>query len=565
MRPLTIFLTGASGYVGGRLAPELLLLGHNVRCLTRNPKKLEDRPWLDPYAFRLAGLADVDQHQTPDVDGSSEVRGDGNRHQHAPSQEDFATPISASYGAVDVIAGDMDDEHTLAEQMIGCDAAYYLVHSMAARGESYRDRDRVLATTFTRAARRAGVPRIIYLGGLGEIGPDLSEHLRSRREVEHILRHGADDLDVNEPAKVTVLRAAMIIGSGSASFEILRYLVERLPIMITPRWVRTECQPISIRNVLGYLVQCLTTPETIGETLDIGGPDVLTYRELMTITQEERGLRRRIVIPVPVLTPKLSSYWLHLTTPVTASVARPLAEGLRNRVVCRNMRAASLMPQRLLTAREAIRKAIGNVSLKRVETSWSAAGTVPGDPEWAGGTVFRDERSTETSASPAAVFAAICKLGGGNGWYAVDWLWRLRGLMDQFMGGPGLRRGRRDPEQLRYGEALDFWRVIGFERDRRLTLLAEMKVPGVAQLEFRIEPHDEHDASSGCVVHQEAKFQPKGLLGLAYWYSVLPFHAIVFSGMLRGIVVEAEGGVGRRTVERKRSDDQRTSPARARD
>jgi len=445
--------------------------------------------------------------------------------------------------------------------MRGCDAAYYLVHSMASRGEQYRERDRELARTFARAARRAGVARIIYLGGLGEMHKDLSEHLRSRREVENILRHGADDMDEGAPAQVTVFRAAMILGSGSASFEILRYLVERLPVMVTPRWVRTECQPIGIRNAIGYLTKCLTVRETVGATLDIGGPDVLTYRELMRITAQERGLRPRVVIPVPVLTPKLSSYWLHLTTPVTASVARPLAEGLRNRVVCRDMRAAELMPQRLLSAREAIRKAIDNVSLKRVETNWSAAGVVPGDPEWAGGTVFRDRRETQTDASPAAVFAAICKLGGGNGWYAVDWLWRLRGVMDQLIGGPGLRRGRRHPDDLRYGDALDFWRVIGFERDRRLTLLAEMKVPGVAQLEFVIQPNDASNPNAGCTVLQEAKFQPKGLLGLAYWYSVLPFHAFVFSGMLRGIVLEAESGVGDRIAREKRAEQSSTRAA----
>jgi uncharacterized protein YbjT (DUF2867 family) len=515
-----VFLTGATGYVGGRLAPELLLRGHAVRCLSRSPRKLEGRPWTDPLAFRLADDDEIIERS----DGAASFEAD----------------------QLDIVEGDLSDEEILASQMRGCDVAYYLIHSMGSTTESYRDRDRRLATTFTRAARRAGVRRIIYLGGLGEMGEDLSEHLRSRREVEGVLRHGADDMTEGEPAQVTVLRAAMIIGSGSASFEILRYLVERLPAMITPRWVRTECQPIAIRNVLHYLATCLDTPETVGRTLDIGGPDVLTYHDLMRITEQERGLSRRLIVPIPVLTPKLSSYWLHLTTPVTASVARPLAEGLRNRVVCRNDEAAKLMPQRLLDAREAIGRAIENVSLRRVETSWSAAGVVPGDPDWAGGTVFRDKRDRCVDASPADTFAAICKLGGGHGWYAVNWLWRIRGLMDQLVGGPGLRRGRRDPENLRYGDALDFWRVIGLERDRRLTLLAEMKVPGVAQLEFRIEPDsDAHEGDAanqqaGCTLTQEAKFQPKGLLGLAYWYAVLPAHGFVFSGMLRGIATEAE-------------------------
>jgi uncharacterized protein YndB with AHSA1/START domain len=323
----------------------------------------------------------------------------------------------------------------------------------------------------------------------------------------------------------------MIIGSGSASFEILRYLVERLPVMVTPKWVATECQPIAIRNVLQYLVACLEVPETIGATLDIGGSDVLSYRELMRIMAEERGLRRRLVIPVPVLTPRLSSLWIHLVTPLSREIAIPLAEGLRNRVVCRDDAAVRLMPQTLLGVRGAIRAALDHVESQDVETTWSMAGPIPGDPDWAGGTTFVDRREITIEAAPREVFRAVCRIGGGHGWYAADFLWRLRGLLDRLVGGPGLRRGRRDPEDVAFGEALDFWRVTGFERDRRLSLRAEMKLPGEALLEFEVQPAGQ----GGTRLTQTARFLPKGLLGLAYWYAVLPVHAFVFRGMLKGI------------------------------
>lgn len=385
----------------------------------------------------------------------------------------------------------------------------------------------MLAERFAQAAQQACVERIIYLGGLGELGENLSEHLASRREVERAL--------ASTGVPVTTLRAAMIIGSGSASFEILRYLVERLPIMVTPKWVSTESQPIAVRNVLHYLVACLQTPETIGEALDIGGPDVLTYKALMHIMAEEAGLRRRVILPVPVLTPRLSSAWIHLVTPLPAPIARPLAEGLRNRVVCRDDRAHRLMPQDLLSVRESISLALGKVTASDVETVWSAAGTIPGDPEWAGGTEYVDAREIMIDAPCDAVFRAVCRVGGGNGWYAADWLWRIRGAMDRLVGGPGLRRGRRNPESISFGEALDFWRVTGIARDRRLLLRAEMKLPGVATLEFLLEPEGERTR-----LKQTARFRPKGLLGIAYWYSVLPLHGIVFKGMMRGIRRAAE-------------------------
>jgi uncharacterized protein YbjT (DUF2867 family) len=412
----------------------------------------------------------------------------------------------------------------------GCSCAYYLIHSMMAVGPEYRERDRVLAQEFARTAEEAQIERIIYLGGLGEIGEGLSEHLASRREVERALASGS--------VPVTVFRAAMIIGSGSASFEILRYLVERLPVMVTPRWVSTEAQPIAVRNVLRYLVACLETPETVGRTLDIGGADTMTYQEIMQCMAEALGLRKRLIIPVPVLTPRLSSLWIHLVTPLSHKIARPLAEGLRNRVVCRNNDVAQLIPQRLLTIREAIDAALGKVRGHEIQTAWSDAGVIPGDPDWSGGKVFVDRRSVQTSARPESVFRAVCRIGGGQGYYAADFLWRVRGWLDRLVGGPGLRRGRRDPDEVTYGDALDFWRVTGLDKNRRLKLRAEMRLPGEASLEFEIRP-DEREKM--CRLVQTARFKPKGFWGLAYWYAVLPLHGIVFNGMLQGI---------RRTAER---------------
>jgi uncharacterized protein YbjT (DUF2867 family) len=473
-----IFLTGSTGYVGGRLAPLLLDAGHTLRCLVRDQRKLQSRPW-------------------------------------------------RCRPGVEVIELDLNDEQRLAQAMQGCEAAYYLVHSMEATGRRYADRDRSLASAFASAARTAGVGRIIYLGGLGELGDGLSEHLASRREVERCLASAG--------VPVTTLRAAMIIGSGSASFEILRYLVERLPVMVTPRWVQTQCQPIAIRNVLSYLVACLAEPRTAGQTLDIGGPEVLTYRQLMQVAARELGLRRRLIIPVPLLTPRLSSLWIHLVTPVSYRIAQPLGEGLRNRVVCRNDTAGLLMPQQLLGVREAIAAALGKLKSDGVETAWTDAGVVPGDPDWAGGKIFTDERSVDVRASADEVFEAVCKVGGGHGYYAADWLWRLRGAMDRLAGGPGLRRGRRHPSRLSYGDTLDFWRVTVVERPRRLALRAEMKLPGEALLEFRLDPL----ADGRTRLTQIARFRPRGLPGLAYWYAVLPLHGFVFKGMLNGIAREA--------------------------
>jgi uncharacterized protein YbjT (DUF2867 family) len=421
------------------------------------------------------------------------------------------------------------DAEKLAVHLRGCPTAYYLVHSMIASGRRYVEQDQLLARNFARAASMAGVKRIIYLGGLGELGDGLSEHLQSRREIEQTL--------ASTDVPVTTLRAAMIIGSGSASFEILRYLVERLPVMITPRWVQTECQPVAVTDVLYWLVECMSVPETKGRALEIGAKDVLSYRSLMQIMAEELQLRPRLIVGVPVLTPRLSSAWISLITPVTFRIARPLAEGLRNRVVVVDDTAQKLMPHDALSVREAIRQAISTTEAGQIQTRWSAAGPIPGDPDWAGGKVFVDERSINIAADPSTVFTAVCRVGGGHGWYAGDILWRIRGWMDQMAGGPGLRRGRRHAEYVEFGEALDFWRVVGIEQSRSLLLHAEMKLPGTAQLEFRLDLSEEGTSTQ---LTMTARFRPRGILGILYWYSVVPLHWIVFGGMLKGIKRAAE-------------------------
>jgi uncharacterized protein YbjT (DUF2867 family) len=477
----TVVVTGATGYIGGRLVPRLLAAGCRVICLVREPRKLDARPW-----------------------------------RHHP--------------AVAVLKVDLTDPGAVAAAMRGAEAAYYLVHSMIAQGRDYRQQDLTLAHAFAKAAVDARVGRIVYLGGLGEMGKDLSEHLTSRREVEHALAATG--------VPVTVFRAAMIIGSGSASFEILRYLVEHLPAMVTPRWVKTESQPIAVRNVLHYLVACLDAPATVGATLDIGGPEVLSYRDLMRVMAEARGLRPRLVVPVPVLTPRLSSLWIHLITPVPHTIARPLAEGLRNRTVCRDDRAAALMPQQLLTMREAIDAALGKRAEDEVETAWTDAGAMPGDPDWAGGTTYVDHREIQVAAPTATTYATAAAIGGDTGWYGGNWLWRLRGAMDKLIGGPGLRRGRRDQHDLVVGDALDFWRVTDVVPGRRFELRAEMKLPGVATLTVTVDPDGADGAKSRLGL--TARFRPRGLLGIAYWYAVLPLHGLVFAGMLRGLQRAAE-------------------------
>jgi uncharacterized protein YbjT (DUF2867 family) len=468
-----IAIAGATGYIGGRLAPRLLEAGYCLRCLVRSPRKLEGREW------------------------TSDPR-------------------------VEVVPSDLDDHAALTRDLSGCHVAFYLIHSMMSSDRAYAEHDLALARTFAAAARDAGVGRIIYLGGLGEMGSGLSEHLESRRHVESAL--------ASTGVPVTVLRAAMIIGSGSASFEIMRYLVQRLPVMITPIWVSTRCQPIAIENVLGYLVGVLSSDDTIGQVFDIGGREISTYRDIMRIMAEELDLPRRWILPVPLLTPRLSSHWIQLVTPLSHRIARPLAEGLKNEVICRENRITRLIPQARLDVREAIHAALSQVKAHLVETHWSMAGPIPGDPDWSGGTVFRDQRQIAIALPARTVFRAVCRVGGDRGWN-TSWLWRLRGWLDRRAGGPGLRRGRRHPDLLRYGDVLDFWRVVGIERDRSLSLRAEMKLPGQALLDFRLTP----DGESKCMLSQTALFEPRGLAGLVYWYAAVPFHGVVFRTMLAGI------------------------------
>ncbi len=482
MKTEPVLVTGATGYVGGRLVPRLLAAGYRVRALGRSPAKLRSRPW-------------------------------------------------GSHPLLELAQGDVLDEESLLRAAQGCWAAYYLVHSMTAAGQDFAEVDRRAAGNLVRAADAAGLDRLIYLGGLGESDdPNLSGHLRSRFEVARILQAG--------PVPATVLRAAMIMGSGGAAFEILRYLVDRLPVMITPRWVHTPVQPIAVRNVLTYLIGCLEHDETRGQTFDIGGPEVVTYRQLMEIYAEEAHLARRLVIPVPVLTPRLSSYWIHLVTPVPASIAQPLAEGLANPVVCLDNRIREIIPQELLDCRQTIRLALQRVEQQRVETCWSDAGAlIPpewaacGDAAYAGGTLLSLGYRIRLKAAPPEAWQAVSRIGGATGWYYGDALWAIRGWIDRLLGGSGLRRGRRHPAELRTGDALDFFRVLELEPGKRLLLLAEMKMPGEATLEFRLTPLPD----GATELAQTARFLPRGLLGLLYWYALDPFHKHIYQGMLRAI------------------------------
>jgi uncharacterized protein YbjT (DUF2867 family) len=476
-----IFVAGATGYIGGRLIPRLLEAGYPVRALARAPEKLQNRPW-------------------------------------------------AQHPQLEIVRGDVLDAAELQAAMAGCCAAYYLVHSMNPGVADFAATDRQAAMNMAAAAATEKLEQIIYLSGLGDDHPRLSHHLQSRTEVGTILRQGS--------VPVTILRAAMIIGSGSASFEILRYLVDRLPVMITPRWIDTPCQPIGVRNVLHYLIGCIQEPKIIGETFDIGQPEVTNYRELMKIYAEEADLPRRLVIPVPVLTPRLSSYWIHLVTPVPASIARPLAEGLSNPVICGENRITDLLPQELFDARTAIRLALDRLRHQQVETSWTDSGEInpaewslPEDPNWAGGSVYDDSLRIVLAATAEEIWPAVRAIGGDAGYYHADWLWKIRGLFDRLCGGVGLSRGRRSRTELYPGDALDFWRVAAVREPEQLLLVAEMKLPGEAVLSFRLIPL----ADGKVELQQIARFLPRGLLGILYWYAVMPFHHYVFSGMLRGI------------------------------
>jgi uncharacterized protein YbjT (DUF2867 family)/uncharacterized protein YndB with AHSA1/START domain len=502
MEPGTVFIAGATGYVGGRLAPLLLAHGYTVHAGVRSPRKLAGRPW-------------------------------------------------GAHPNLKALPADVTDKASLAAAMRGCGVAFYLVHSMGAGGD-FAQADREAASNMAQAAAEAGVTRIIYLSGLGDDAPGLSEHLRSRSEVGRILSQG--------PVPATVLRAAVILGSGSASFEIIRNLVERLPVMITPRWVRTRCQPIAVSDVLGYLLGCLENPATKGLTLDIGGPDVITYAELFRTYARAAGIRAPLIIPVPFLTPALSALWVNLVTPVPTHLVRPLIEGLRNEVVCHDRRILDLVPQQLLSAHDAIAQALSETELGPAPSCCFDAGhacapdflhgrtecpaewTRPGDAPFAGGTLFTADYAVTLDAPPTRVWDAVTRIGGDRGWYAGDALWRLRGLADKLIGGPGHMRGRRDPDELGPGDALDFWRVLDVQPGRRLLLLAEMKVPGAATLELKLEPEGTQGMETTRLLLLTS-FRPRGLWGLLYWWSMYPAHGLLFPAMLRNIARAAHAQV----------------------
>ncbi|MEI8340140.1 MAG: SDR family oxidoreductase [Verrucomicrobiota bacterium] len=471
-----ILVTGATGYVGGRLVPRLLDAGYQVRCLVRDPARLQGRAWLN---------------------------------------------------RVEVAQGDMLQPDSLGAAMRGVHAVYYLVHSLGG-GDDFQEQDLTAARNCAEAALANRVARIIYLGGLGDPKTDLSPHLRSRQQTGEALREAG--------VPVTEFRAAVIVGSGSLSFEMIRYLTERLPVMICPKWVFTRIQPIAIRNVLDYLVAALECPESTGRILEIGGRDVLTYAGMMTGYATARGLKRRL-IAVPVLTPRLSSYWVHLVTPIPANIAQPLIKGLGNEVIVRDDTALSLFPGiKPLDFETSVHLALAGMEKRGVETVWSDALTSSQGNRTPMTLITREgmiieQRQLRVAAPAGAVYRSFARLGGARGWLYMDWAWQLRGMMDRLCGGVGMRPGRRDPEELGVGDSLDFWRVEIVEPGRLIRLRAEMRVPGRAWLEFEARPGPDGQT----LLLQTAIFEPKGLSGLLYWYALYPVHSLIFSGMIRRI------------------------------
>ena len=471
-----ILLTGATGYVGGRLLKALEVRGHRLRCLARHPEFL-----------------------LPRVGSSTEV-----------------------------VKGDLLAPTSLAPALAGVDSAYYLVHSMGSTG-AFEEEDRRAAKSFADAAREAGVRRIIYLGGLGK-GEKLSRHLASRQEVGRILW--------NSGVPTIEFRASIILGSGSVSFEMIRALVDRLPVMITPRWVRISAQPIAIEDVIAYLTAALYVEVDGSAVFEIGGTDRVSYGDIMLEYARQRGLRR-LMIPVPVLSPRLSSLWLGLVTPVYARVGRKLIDSMTHETVVEDDLALRLFDVRPRGIRAAIERALRNEDREIAQTRWSDALSSRGPARTWGGVKFGsrlvDSRSAPVPCPPSEAFKPIRRIGGETGWYSADWLWRLRGFLDLLVGGAGMRRGRRDPERLAPGDTVDFWRVEAIEPDRLLRLSAEMKLPGRAWLQFEVEGDE-----SGSTIRQTSIFDPVGLMGLLYWYLLYPLHSRVFAGMLHGIVRAAE-------------------------
>ncbi len=470
-------MTGATGYIGGRLVPRLLKAGRTVRCLARDARRLNGR-----------------------------------------------------FSGAEIIEGDIFDEKHLREALEGVDAAYYLVHSMS-DSHRFAERDREAAALFGKSARAAGVHRIIYLGGLGADDGSLSHHLASRHEVGDVLRSSG--------VEVIEFRAAMIIGSGSISFEMMRYLTERLPLMIAPRWVITRSQPISVADVLRYLVSALNLPHGDSRIYEIGGADIVTYRDMMLRYARLRGLKRKVVT-VPLLTPRLSSYWVHLVTPISSRLAQPLILGLRNEVIVRDGGARRDFPEiSPMGFDAAVSRALDRYGAGGPDTTWFDAfdvRTLPATFTGAREGMLIDRKERIAAATPRQVASVFMQLGGKRGWLYGNALWQLRGLLDCAFGGIGLRRGRRSATDLRLGDAVDFWRVDALEPDHHLRLRAEMKLPGKAWLEF-----DADRLSDGRTrLTQTAFFEPRGLFGFLYWYLVFPFHALIFNQMASRIVLLAE-------------------------
>lgn len=476
---MNVLVTGATGYIGGRLVPRLLERGYTVRCMARDPGRLAGR-----------------------------------------------------FPGAEAVAGDAFDPASVAAALSGIDVAYYLVHSMDRGQKDFASSDREAARIFAEAARAAGVRRIVYLGGLGVAGDDLSKHLRSRHEVGAVL--------ASSGVVVTEFRAAMIVGSGSISFEMLRYLTDRLPMMIAPKWVSTLGQPIAVNDVLAYLADELRIERTSGIVLEIGGADTLSYHDMMQQYARLRGLKERHILVVPVMTPRLSSAWIHLVTPIPGWIARPLVDGLVNEVIVHDDRARTEFPHIVpMPFADAVRRALDRyASPAGLETTWFDAfdvRTLPGTFNGITEGMLIDRREQQTKASTGAVAAVFSRLGGKRGWLYADALWEMRGVLDRIVGGIGTRRGRRSEDDVRVGDAVDFWRVEAYEPGHLLRLRAEMKLPGHAWLQFEAVA-----AGGETTFRQTAFFEPHGIGGYAYWYAVLPFHELIFGNMARRICSAAE-------------------------